>query len=872
MQYLGKAFAALKNIFRRGKENQAPFSDLFVWFQNILKKNNAAMELIADMGGKIGGEFIFDRKYLSDSVKKLEELVRSSAYDLNYITDNQYLELYGVIEDLAKKLEIELSGKMVIHGAKKIYVLNEIEDGMEDLVGFKTYNLSRISNLSGVNIPESFAVTVGGFRDYMAYNNLFEKIEGSIEECRNGQRSVESISNSIQLMILGGEIPPGLRRQILGAAERISQGKAGNCYFAIRSSGVGEDGDLSFAGLHDTFLNAPFDELLSNYKKVLASLYNQASLEYRLRMNILSLEMAMPVLYQRMVESRVSGVLFTLDPNRPDRQESLLSGSWGSGKVVVEGDAGVETFRISRSPPYPIMERQADATSLMPGSLEKDPLQEGSDEPDAGPCLTAKEVPAIMDVGLILERYFKRPLDVEWSIDESGRLWILQARQIHIPRPKRMDYTELKGVTEGHRILFKDRGMIAYRGIGAGPVWVVENDHDLNNFPRGGVLVSHYAPPWLAKVIPRASAIITDVGAVTGHMATVAREFRVPTIVGTDVATRLLASNQEVTVDTERNIVYEGLIQELIRHQLLDGPSFEMTREFQLLRRLLKKIAPLSLTDPDDPGFVPKGCQTFHDVMRFVHEKAFRALVQAGKDSRSFLRRGGKRLRSRLPLDLVLIDIGGGLAEGVDKEMYVDPDQITSLPMKALWKGLSSPDSWNTEPIPVDLKGLMSSLTRTQSAEMLGNALPSINLAVLGSNYLNLSLPLGYHFTAVDAAIGSSPENNTISFRFVGGVTDITRRSRRAALLATILEKAGFKVQMNGDLVIARAINLSEELMMDQLFLLGKLIGFARQLDVLLKNDEDVGYYFQKFREQAEKPAERHEGGKNGEHDSLYSG
>jgi pyruvate, water dikinase len=853
----GTARAALKSLFTRGKENQVPFSDLFVWFQDILKKNNAAMELIADMGGKMGGEFIFDKKYLSDSVKQLEELVRGSAYDLNYITDNQYLELYGVIEELAKNLGIELSGKLVIHGAKRIYDLSEIEDGMEDLVGYKTYNLSRILHLSGVHVPESFAVTVGGFRDYMAYNNLFEKIENTIEECRNERRSVESVSNSIRLMILGGEIPPELRRQILAAAERISHGTPGSCSFAVRSSGVGEDGDLSFAGLHDSFLDVPFNEVLSNYKKVLASLYNQASLEYRLRMNILSLEMAMPVLYQKMIPGHVSGVLFTLDPNRPERSESLLSGSRGLGEVVVEGKEGVETFRISRSTPYTILEQQVQATPHVPVPSEKDLAQEAAGGSNAESCLTWKEVSAIMDAGQILERYFKRPLDVEWSIDEGGQLWILQARQIHVPRQRRMQHTELKGATKGHRVLFKDQGMIAYRGIGAGPVWIAEDGQDLNNFPRGGVLVSHYAPPRLAKVIPRAGAIITDLGAVTGHMATVAREFRVPTIVGTDVATQLLAAGQEVTVDTERNVVYEGLIQELIRHQLLDAPSFEMTREFQLLRRLLKKIAPLSLTDPDDPGFVPKGCQTFHDVMRFVHEKAFRALVQAGKDSRSFLRRGGKRLKSHLPLDLVLIDIGGGLAEDVDKGIYVDPDQITSIPMKAIWQGLSSPDSWNTEPIPVDLKGLMSSLTRTQSAEVLGNAVPSVNLAVLGSNYVNLSLPLGYHFTAVDAAIGSSPENNTISFRFVGGVTDITRRSRRAILLATILEKAGFKIKMNGDLVIARAINLSEALMMDQLLLIGKLIGFARQLDVLLKNDEDVDYYVQKFWDQAEKPVAR---------------
>jgi pyruvate,water dikinase len=112
----------------------------------------------------------------------------------------------------------------------------------------------------------------------------------------------------------------------------------------------------------------------------------------------------------------------------------------------------------------------------------------------------------------------------------------------------------------------------------------------------------------------------------------------------------------------------------------------------------------------------------------------------------------------------------------------------------------------------------MSSLTRTQTTDIMGNRAPAVNLAVVGSDYVNLCLPLGYHFTAVDAAIGPSPRNNYIFFRFVGGVTDITRRSRRATLLMTILEKADFKVEVNGDLVIARLTDLTKDQIADVSF------------------------------------------------------
>ena len=407
--------------------------------------------------------------------------------------------------------------------------------------------------------------------------------------------------------------------------------------------------------------------------------------------------------------------------------------------------------------------------------------------------------------------------------------------------------------------------MIAYRGVGAGRVWLADDIENLGRFPSGAVLVSHFALPILARAIPRASAVITDMGSPTGHMATVAREFRVPTIVDTGTATEILRQGQEVTVDAERNVVYGGRINELLHHQLLERASFEMTYEFQLLRRLLKRIAPLTLVDPDDSDFTPKGCRTFHDVMRFIHEKSIQSLVQVAENPGALLSRGGKRLKAQLPLNLILIDIGGGLEDGAGKAGWVAPEQITSAPMKALWAGMGSPDAWSTEPISADFKGLMSSLTRTQAAAVSGHAYTGLNVAVLGAQYLNLTLRVGYHFTVVDASVGPQSEKNSIFFRFIGGATDISRRSRRAALLISILEKFGFKVEGKGDLVIARASNFTPEQTEKHLYLLGRLIGFVRQLDILMTEDAAVDVYFQKFMSANNINPNNHNKGKEGQ-------
>lgn len=845
-QGTGHKTGFLRRLLPWGKGEDIPFAEIFGRFQSILQKNTAAMEIIADMGAKLGGEFIFDKKYLTDSLKQVSEAVRSAAYDLNFITGNKYLEAYDVLEKLSAELEMELAGKIVVRQRRNIHRLEDIGENMDDVVGMKAYNLSRLARLPGVKVPGGFAVGIAGFRGYLAYNNLFEKIESLIAGCAAGRRGLESASQAIRLAILGGDIQPDLRREILSAAEGVCAGNPERCRFSVRSSALGEDGDLSFAGLHDTFLNTPFRELLSNYKKVLASLYSPASLEYRLQKRLLPMEMAMPVLYQVMANSRAAGVLYTLNPVDPQRQECLISAAWGLGRTVVEGAASVDTYRVSRQAPHPVLERRIGHKAIMLAPLEAGPPREvPADERDL-PCVSGETASELAALGLTLERYFKRPLDIEWSLDQEGRLWLLQARSLGVAEGGRSRSPELKGLLADHQVLLAERGVIAYRGIAAGPVCLVDEGDDLGLVPDGAVVVSRYSSPWLAKAIPRAAAVLTDVGSITGHMATVAREFRVPTIVDMGDVTKTLQPGQEVTVDATRNLVYQGRIEQLLHHHLLQAATFETTYEFQLLRRLLKKISPLTLTDPQSPEFTARNCQTLHDVIRFVHEKAVQALVEVGKAPWNLQRRGGKRLKSSLPLDLVLIDVGGGLAQESLGKNQITPEQIVSAPMLALWQGLTTPRAWSTEPIPVDFKGLMASLTRTRSSQLDGGGM-GMNLAVVGSNYLNMSLRVGYHFTVVDAYLGPMPTYNYIYFRFMGGVTDVTRRSRRAALLCSILEKSSFKVEVKGDLVVARVKKMSRERTEELLVLLGRLIGFARQLDVLMKDDADIDRHFDRF-------------------------
>ena len=182
--------------------------------------------------------------------------------------------------------------------------------------------------------------------------------------------------------------------------------------------------------------------------------------------------------------------------------------------------------------------------------------------------------------------------------------------------------------------------------------------------------------------------------------------------------------------------------------------------------------------------------------------------------------------------------------------------QVCSLPLKALWEGVSAPGVWSTEPIAVDFKGVMSSLTKTLAEAPGMTAYSRFNLAVISENYMNLHLRLGYHFNLVDVRMGPDQVHNHIYFRFVGGVTDLTRRSRRAQVLARILSKHHFKVDTKGDLVVARCLHLPQEEIGRRLELLGRLIGFTRQLDIQLRRDEDIPQFVEAFSHQSSPPRE----------------
>ena len=826
-------FDKLKKVFT-GKRHrrQVPFVILFQTFQGLLEKNNKMLDSIAAMGDKLGGDYVFDKNYIVSSCQEMSDLVYKLIYDLDTIAPSKYLDLYEAFQRINHEIEEELAGRPVIAQADYVIPFETISRDAGDVVGGKIANLAEVNNILGLRAPNGFVITTAAFKAFMKYNKIWDRVR---EEPLSAEASEE-----VRALIDRGSLPPDLKRALQKGTEQLQLTSGDEkLLLAVRSSAWGEDSIHSFAGQFKSFLNQPVEKLVESYKEVIGSTYSSSAIEYRASKGISEDEVAMAVGCQLTIDAKVSGVLYTLDPTTPEREVIVINAVWGLGAPLVSGQVPGDRYLLNRTPPHEVvgLNVRHKRSMLCPkesGGIKERSVPEGL---QMKPCLERDEMLRLAEIALVIERYFKKPQDIEWALDETNQFIILQTRPLNLQTQMAKLTCNLSETVQEYPVIFRGKGNIAQRGVGAGQVVIVKDDEDMEDFPAGAILVGKYTSPRLAKVVPRASGILTDVGSPTGHMATIAREFRVPTIVNIGEATKILRSGQEITVDAEENVVYDGRVKELCYYEFTEEP-FEESYEYRLISRVLKKIAPLNLLNPQAKNFAPGGCRTFHDITRFVHEKAVEELIDLEFHERH-MGTPAKKLKLSVPLGLVVIDMGGGLDEFTEGS-EVKPDQVVSLPLKATLDGIMTPGIWSTEPVPVDLGSFMSSLTRTFSSSLATPKYVGQNLAMVSKEYMNLSLRLGYHFNIIDAYISDKINDNYAYFRFLGGVTDLQRRSRRAKLLAELLEAHDFRVDVRGDLVVGRIKKLDISRMVSKMRTLGHLVAFTRQLDVTMISDAEI--------------------------------
>lgn len=840
-----------------GKRSKGPqsFAALFHSFNSVLELNNRILAGIASMHNKLGGDYIFDIQYLRVATQTMEDLVRKLVGQLDSMAPGKYIDLYGSLREISDNMHRELAGQPVIPN-RLLVPFSETTPREFDLVGAKSFNLARISNAVGLNTPEGISVSTRACMEFMEFNGLNKQISEIKSEWTKGSRSLSSASDEISRLILSGNLPPELRKALNRVGDTLFQKTDRGTGLAVRSSAWGEDGTHSFAGIYESLINISQDKLQDAYRRVLASAYSPAAMEYRRKLEYKTRETQMAVSFQTLINAKCSGVVYSLSPSSPQDSVAVISATWGLGSSVVSGESVVDQFVVSRDAPH---EQQAISIVRKEKALRINPDGEGmvtetvADSLQTKSCLTSEEIEQVVCSALRLEKYFKKPQDIEFAFDDNGTLFILQSRPLHINTLNDAPSAKLSEKLRSQEKVLTGHGDVAQQGIASGPVFMARNGRSLDEFPEGAILVAHHPSPAFASVLPHASGLIADIGSPLGHLATIAREYRVPALLNTETATNILSEGQIITLDAEQRTVYAGFVQELHLYEATQE-RIEETYEYRLLRRLLRQIEPLNLFDPSDNNFNPKGCLTLHDITRFVHEKAVDELIDANIGSSFDSSSANGRLKLPVPLDLTIIDIGDGLIpaeiedeSGKPSRKTINPEQVISAPMNAFVAGVTLAGVWQSSPVPVDFSSFMSSMTRTLPAQLTSSPAIGRNLAVISENYVHISLHLGYHFTIVNCYVSDNPADNYIYFRFAGGVTGTERRSRRAKFLGEVLARLDFSIILREDLVIARVKKLTAEKILHRMRIIGVLVAYTRQLDVSMVDDAQIERHAEEF-------------------------
>jgi pyruvate, water dikinase len=756
----------------------------FDLFQTICAENDRFLKRLSQLMELEAGGGQIPRGTASTGRKALCAAIRSMATSMVAMAPGCYDALLSRLA----VLEAEAGLRAEVDPATLPVAVGPDDEGARrrDLVGGKAANLAALRALGSFAIPPFFVVSRRGYHLMLDATGR-RALVADLERGHLSGPELRAACEALRRAILETEVPAPVAEAILAGFEAMRGPGEDDLRVAVRSSATVEDGEFSFAGQFETVLEVRGEGLLEAYRRVVASKYRVQAVRYAQMSGYPDDEVSMPVLFMKMVRARRSGVAYSRDPE-------------GAEQVLVSAYRGLaESTENERVTP--------DRFVLPRGRF--------SDPGDAAPA----GVGAVARMALDLERHFGSPQDVEWAVDEGGALFLVQSRPLRAARAA----VPQQPRAEGHRVLLS-RAERASGGIASGRVVHLLDAELAEGVASGAVLVVPTTSPRLAGIIGRVAAIVAESGSPTGHMATVAREFQVPTLVGAQGAMALLGEGLVVTVDAWSGKVYEGEVP----FDRAPPPADERDSARESLAQLLEQVAPLLLDAPDSPGFTSEACRTLHDVARFVHQKAMAEMFRLGElPSRE--RREARRLRWSIPMEVLVLDLGGGLAEGAGRVLA--PDQIASVPFLALIEGMTDPRLRWSGPVGFDLRGFMSVVVRSAADDQRYGE-PSF--AICSREFIHLSSRLAYHFATVDAMCTDAENQNYARFVFFGGAAIAERREWRAHFLAVVLRQNGFEVQRVQDRVEAVLGKRRSQAIEEAMVLVGRLMAATRHLDMVM--------------------------------------
>ena len=823
-------------------------------FVSILAENEHSLDLIAKLEDKYYDAQLISIPYLRNVTKNLSGSIQCMVENLLLLSSGRHKKLMKIYKDLDDKIRGIVTGQREPIYTPIIIPMGTSSKEMIDKIGSKMANLGELRNRLGIAVPDGFAVTACASQEFLDFNNLTPKIAAVLMnlDIRNGSQLMKA-EEDLKAMFMEAQVPPKLAYEIQKEIEKIEhKHKEAPIHWAIRSSAIGEDMENSFAGQFSTVLDVTSDDALEKYKEVLASKYNGHAIAYRRMKHIWDEDLVMSVGFVEMIYPQSSGVIYTMNPMHPEKDEMIVNAVWGFGQLLVEGLVSTDAYVLQRGPGFAVKKREiAEKGCCFVGPKEGKMYHDlisarGSD----APCLNEHQLRELAAIAMTIEEHFHCPQDIEWCFNDQGQLSILQARPLHVF--KKVERPVLKNSIKA-AIISKDTRPVS-PGVGIGKVFKLREIHDLQKFPKGGILVTKHSSPRLVRAMHRASAIIAEQGSATDHMASLVKEFKIPCVIRVPSIFSLLENGQEVTVDATNGIIYQGKVPELLSEQkseIAETPTeVKNTESYRLLQELARLVIPLNLTDPRSDKFSLNFCKTYHDILRFSHEAALNEMFALGEKGATKKAKNIYQVETSLPFQMYLLDLLGDVVSEKAKKT-IHPHMVSSIPFQAIWKGITHPNvPWGGPPTSVSLKDMATAMTRTSISLYDAEGMNTRSYAVVTKEYLNLNMSMGFHFVVLDCYLSNQPYNNYISLSFKGGAAEAKKRRLRVIFIKKILEQMGFYVHLENDFLQARIKAEASKFFIEKLDIIGRMLGVTRLLDVAMTSEKVVNEAVDRFFQQ----------------------
>ena len=330
-----------------------------------------------------------------------------------------------------------------------------------DIAGGKGASLGEMTQ-AGIPVPPGFVVLTDAFERFLEETHLDQQIQAQLDTVQHQEvESVEDASKAIRSLIMEAAMPQDIADDIAGSFKTLDA-----AYVAVRSSATAEDGaTASWAGELDSFLNTTGDQLLNNVQRCWASLFTPRAIFYRIEKGFDKGKVSVAVVVQKMVNSDISGIAFSVHPVTEDPDKMIIEAGYGLGEAIVSGAVTPDNYVVSKQgfsivdtylsqQERKIIKLQGGGSEWIEVPTDKQELQK----------LPHDKIIELAKLVVKIEQHYGFPCDIEWAM-ENDSLYIVQSRPITT-----LSSNNKEKVEEGNALIKLDKAEWFYLGQWHQPV------------------------------------------------------------------------------------------------------------------------------------------------------------------------------------------------------------------------------------------------------------------------------------------------------------------------------------------------------------------------------------------------------------------